>query len=314
MKEYVISKNEEGRRLDKFASHILCNAPRSFTYRMLRKKNIVLNDSKASGGEILSEGDVVKFYLSDETFSSFAEKISADPSWAEKMPPIVYEDENILIVNKPAGMLSQRSAKSDISLNEICLSYVIKQSSDKGSSDGFTPSICNRLDRNTSGLVIFAKTYPAARTVTANIRNRLIKKYYKCIVSGCINEDMYLSGKLIKDSKTNTVTVSSGKEGADIITIVHPIDVKNDISLVQIELVTGKTHQIRAHMASVGHPLIGDRKYGDAAVNDKFEKHCGIKSQMLTCYKLIFPPDPELDKLAGKSIEIDLPDEFNKVI
>ncbi len=315
MKQYVISKNDEGRRLDKFASHILCNAPRSFTYKMLRKKNIVLNDAKASGSELLSEGDVVKFYLSDETFASFSEKSTPDPSLSGMMPKIVYEDEDILIVNKPSGMLSQRSAKNDVSLNEICLAYVTHDPAGSGETSGnFTPSVCNRLDRNTSGLVIFAKTYRAARSVTLAIKEHTIRKYYKCIIYGSISSDMELSGKLIKDNATNTVSISTGQEGADIITLVHPLCTKNNRSLVEIELVTGKTHQIRAHMASIGHPLIGDGKYGYADVNREYEKKFGIRSQMLVCYRLVFPDDPQLNDLAGKTVEIDIPEDFKKVM
>lgn len=313
MKEYVITKNDEGRKLVKFACAILSGAPSSFTYKMLRKKNIVLNDRKATGSETLKTGDTVRFYLSDDTFDKFSGKKEDDADLLSLMPPVVYEDEDILIVNKPAGMLSQRSASGDISLNEICRAYVESRKAED--SDAFSPSVANRLDRNTSGLVTFAKTYRGANELSKALRDRTLHKYYMCVVKGYIDHDMTLTGSLEKDSRTNKVTVSKAPgEGADIITVIRPVKRGEGITLAQAELVTGKTHQIRAHLASIGHPIIGDIKYGDGSYNRRFRSEYGIDHQMLTCVRMVFPDEFGLKKVAGKTIEADMPDDFKKVL
>ena len=284
---------------------------------MLRKKNIVLNDAKASGSEILSEGDTVKFYLSDETFYRFSQKDGISDDFSHLMPPIVYEDDDIILVNKPSGMLSQRSSSSDVSLNEICLSYMKKTCPDtEDTLKTYTPSVCNRLDRNTSGIVIFAKSYRGARHVSEAIRDHSLKKYYRCIVSGCVKDDMVLTGRLIKDENLNTVKIKrdDADEGAGIKTIVHPVSTNDRLSLLDITLITGKTHQIRAHMASVGHPIIGDAKYGNKEINLRYRTEFGIDSQMLVCYRISFPDDFALKDVANKFFEIKIPEEFGRVM
>ena len=315
MKEFIITGNDEGRRMDKFALKILTNAPSSFVYKMIRKKNIVLNDKKASGNEILCTGDIIKFYFSDETFVKFSRKETKINPDNSHIPPIVYEDEDIIIVNKPAGMLSQKSSADSVSLNEILLSYVLTANNYEPGSEAFKPSVCNRLDRNTSGLVTFAKSYRASKCISSALADHLIKKYYRCIVKGSINEDMNLKGSLIKDEASNKVSVYSDENaGKYINTKVCPLKCSNDVTLLEILLVTGKTHQIRAHLASVGHPLIGDGKYGDRAVNDIYRKKFGISYQMLSCCRMVFPDDFELGQIAGKTFEIDMPSVFYKVV
>ena len=310
MKQFTVSENEEGRRLDKFIRGILKDAPQSFAYKMLRKKNIVLNGKKAGGNETVHAGDTVTFYLSDDTFDKFTSSSSADSGLLSKVPPIIYEDNDIIIADKPAGMLTQKSSANDISLNEILNAYIGSDSTEAS----FTPSVCNRLDRNTSGLVTFAKTLKGAKYLSDAFKKRTVGKYYTCMVSGKITEDITLSGKLLKDSKTNTVSINdkSGK-GADITTVIHPVSTKGDISLLEIKLITGKTHQIRAHLASIGHPIIGDAKYGDTAVNDKYRKMYGITCQMLTCTRMEFCDDDCL-AVSGKTIETVIPLSFKKVM
>lgn len=309
MREYLITEDDSGRRLDRFAGRILSEAPSSFVYKMLRKKNIVLNDKKASGNEVLAAGDTVRFYLSDETMVKFSKDSARIRDLSYDMPPVEYEDDDIIIVNKPSGMLSQKSKADDISLNEICLSYI----SHDTSNDSFTPSICNRLDRNTSGLILFAKTYKGARAVSEALRDRSIHKYYTAVVSGVLNKDMDLKGSLVKDEKTNKVTIYDEDKGSNINTKVHPVKTCNDISMIEIQLVTGKTHQIRAHLAHIGHPLIGDVKYGDKNTNAIYRK-LGINSQMLCCTRIVFPNTFSLDKLSGQTVTISPPDDFEKVM
>ena len=313
MKEFIITSGESGRRLDKYIMHVLPGAQVSFIYKMLRKKNIVLNGKKASGNEQLCEGDIIRFYLADETFEHFSgcEEIPVDLS--SMMPPVIYEDDDVLMVDKPEGMLSQRAKADDISLNEICLSYVRTLDS-FDNNDTYTPSICNRLDRNTSGIVTFAKTYRAARVLSEAFRDHTLGKYYKCILAGKV-EPTDLEGYLVKDGKTNTVKIVSEKNAGDFIkTRITPVRTNGEISLVDINLVTGKTHQIRAHLASIDHPIIGDPKYGDKVINDKYRKEYGIRSQMLVCFRMVFPDDLELKQIAGKTFEIPLPAEFEKVL
>ena len=316
MKEYIVQTGDNGRRLDKYISGILKNAPSSFCHKMLRKKNIVLNGKKAEGGEIIKSGDTIRFYLSDETFERFSKRSNEDNGYAGMMPPIIHEDGDVLIVNKPAGMLSQRSTKQDISLNEICLSYL----SDKGSIDDeslktFTPSICNRLDRNTSGLITFAKTYHGARCLSEAFRNRNVHKYYLCIVTGHIDKDMDITGSLLKDEAENKVYIGDeGDKGSFIHTAIRPVSYSKDLTMLEVHLITGKTHQIRAHLAHLGHPIIGDGKYGNREINEIYRNRYGVLSQLLACVRLEFDPGLNLSELAGKTITIDPPGIFDKVM
>ena len=315
MKEFVISESDEGRRLDKFVMNILKNAGSSFVYKMLRKKNIVLNGARAGGAELIKKGDVVRLYLSDETFDKFSKLGAEEADLSGRMPAIVYEDEDVLIVDKPAGMLTQRRAASDISLNEICLSYVRKTGSKSNADvDPFTPSVCNRLDRNTSGLVTFAKTYRGARYLSSAFRDHSLGKYYRCIAIGNVR-DSEISGSIIKDPKTNTVIVSDDEgEESDIRTIIRRISGNGRLTYCEIKLISGKTHQIRAHLAHIGHPILGDPKYGDRTVNEEFRKNYGIRSQMLVCCRLTVPDDFPLISLAGKTFETKIPSVFDKVM
>lgn len=316
MKEYTITKSDEGRRMDKFAMRILSNAPSSFVYKMIRKKNITLNDKKASGKEVLSAGDKVKFYFADDTFDRFSQREEGIIPVDLTVPPIVYEDDDLIIVNKPAGMLSQKSSADSVSLNEILIAYIKSASNDPaGNFDTFIPSVCNRLDRNTSGLVTFAKTYRGSKCICAAFSGHTIKKYYRCIVKGCVKDDLNLTGSLIKDDVNNKVSIYSDEStGKFINTVVHPIRTGKDASLLEILLVTGKTHQIRAHLAFAGHPIIGDEKYGDRMINSEYRKNFGITHQMLSCVRMEFPFDFELENVAGKTIGIKEPKEFGKVI
>ena len=315
MKEFIVTEADAGRRLDKFIISILQGAPSSFAYKMLRKKNIVLNDKKAAGSEILRQDDTVRFYLSDETFDKFSAKKQFITAVHEKIPPIVYEDDDVIIVDKPSGMLTQKAASDDVSLNDILRAYVHANANGTDESVvSFTPSVCNRLDRNTSGLVVFARTYRGARSFSSLFASGRAGKFYKCICTGVIDSDLKLSGRLVKDEKTNTVTVTDDGEGSLISTVVHPIRNNGKLTLAEIELITGKTHQIRAHLAHIGHPILGDMKYGEKGINSLYRQKYGIRSQLLVCDRLIVPADFELDDIAGRVFEISLPEEFNRVM
>lgn len=290
MQEIKVTKNEAGQRLDKLLAKYLNEAPKSFFYKMMRKKNIVLNGKKVTGSEKLKEGDVVRLFLSDETIGKFS---SVKIQRTKAKLAVVYEDDDVVLINKPVGMLSQKAKESDISLVEHLISYLLASgqlTEDKLKS--FRPSVCNRLDRNTSGLVVAGKSLPGLQKMGELFKERTLHKYYRCLVQGEIREDRYLQGWLKKDPKTNKVRISdrpSDVEDQVIETRYHPIWTSGGVTLLEVLLITGKTHQIRAHLASEGHPLLGDYKYGDRKCNDLYQKKYGLQSQLLHAYRLEFP-------------------------
>lgn len=315
MKEYVIGKNEANQRFDKYLHKLLKEAGSGFLYKMLRKKNITLNGKKADGTEKLKEGDIVKLFLSDETFLKFAGTPVANtdfliPEEKRKFElSILYENEDILILNKPKGMLSQKSKPDDISANEYILDYLIRTKKITTEEiKTFRPSICNRLDRNTSGLLIAGKTLKGLQDMANQLKSRSVKKYYRCIVKGSVTKKQNIRGYLVKNEKTNKVTVLKEPigEAKYIETEYAPIEqLKGGYTLLEVHLITGRSHQIRAHLASIGHPILGDEKYGDHRLNQKILKSLHIKGQLLHAYRLVFSD--------GFEITAPLPDEFNQM-
>lgn len=315
MREFEIKKNDAGQRFDKYLKKLLCNASGSFVYKMLRKKNIVLNGKKADGSEKLNEGDSVKLFLSDETF----EKFSADGGRAQNefellrrldttKLEVVYEDDDILVINKPSGLLSQKAEVSDISANELILAYLMQKGElTEEEFRTFRPSICNRLDRNTSGLLIAGKTLHGLQQMAEVLKNRSVRKYYRCIVRGVVKNVSYQKGYLIKDEAKNEVHISKEKkaDAQPIETEYRPVKLYPGYTELEVHLITGRSHQIRAHLASLGHPIIGDTKYGDAEVNHYFRRKCKIDSQLLHAYRIEFPD--------GKSIVAEPGQEFSRV-
>ena len=309
MKLITIHKQEEGQRLVKLLGAYLKEAPNSFFYKMLRKKNITLNGKKADGTEKLKCGDEIRLFLSDETYEKFAGKVQPKEKFPMAKLNIVYEDSNVIFINKPAGMLSQKSVPSDVSLNEYLLGYLEKSGQWKQEeSKAFRPSVCNRLDRNTSGMVICGKSMAGLQQMAALLKDRSLQKYYLCLVKGVMTESQHLEGYLLKDENSNQVKIFQKEtEGAaHIITEYEPLYTEGETTLLKVTLVTGKSHQIRAHLSSIGHPIIGDPKYGDRKVNAFFRETHGIKNQMLHAWKLTFPELAEpLDNLSEKSFEAE---------
>ncbi len=303
MKQVVIDKNDSGQRLDRFLKKYLSEASQSFIYKMLRKKRIKLNNKKAEPNTILSEGDIIQFYLSEETLEKF--KASNQIKKSSLVPNIIYEDENILLINKPVGILSH-SANKEYGNNIVdsMIHYLTtKEEYNPRIEKTFKPSICNRLDRNTSGIIIGAKNSEALRIMNASIKEGSVHKYYKTIVKGIVKEEGIIEAYLSKDEDKNMVKIiEDGKEDAKrIITKIKVLKRSNDYSLLEIELITGRTHQIRAHLSSIGHPIIGDIKYGDRRVNELFKKNYGLESQFLHAYKVEFSKvESPLDYLNGK--------------
>lgn len=309
MKLITVHKQEEGQRLVKLLGAYLKEAPNSFFYKMLRKKNITLNGKKADGTEKLKCGDEIRLFLSDETYEKFAGKVQPKEKFPMAKLNIVYEDSNVILINKPAGMLSQKSVPSDVSLNEYLLGYLEKSGQWKQEeSKAFRPSVCNRLDRNTSGMVICGKSMAGLQQMAALLKDRSLHKYYLCLVKGVMTESQHLEGYLLKDENSNQVKIFQKEtEGAArIITEYEPLYTEGETTLLKVTLVTGKSHQIRAHLSSIGHPIIGDPKYGDRKVNAFFRETHGIKNQMLHAWKLTFPELAKpLDNLSEKSFEAE---------
>ena len=320
MKEIRIGENESGQRLDKFLLKYMSRAPKSFIYKMLRKKNITLNGKKAQGNEQLRQGDAVKLFLSDDTIGKFSETRTA--GYAETELDILYEDKHTIFINKPAGMLSQKAAAEDVSLVEHLIAYLLKtgQISEEALAT-FRPSVCNRLDRNTSGIVAAGKSLAALQQLSAMFRERSLKKYYLCLVHGRVTEARRISGFLSKDERTNRVRVqragerrSPQKEEARIETEYRPLRSGDGVTLLEVHLITGKTHQIRAHLAAEGHPIIGDYKYGMRSVNDSFKREYGLSTQLLHSCRLCFPEcTGALSNLSGREITAPVPDLFRRI-
>ena len=269
MKLITVHKQEEGQRLVKLLGAYLKEAPNSFFYKMLRKKNITLNGKKADGTEKLKCGDEIRLFLSDETYEKFAGKVQPKEKFPMAKLNIVYEDSNVIFINKPAGMLSQKSVPSDVSLNEYLLGYLEKSGQWKQEeSKAFRPSVCNRLDRNTSGLILAGKTVAATQQLSELIAERAVGKYYLTVVKGTVTETERIRGYLIKNERTNRVSIQREQQGDAVYieTAYRPLCAGRGCTLLEVELVTGKSHQIRSHLASIGHPLLGDQVYGPAKV------------------------------------------------
>lgn len=308
MKSFEIKSNDANQRLDKFIRKSLPNLPQTLMYKYIRIKRIKVNKKRAEISTMLKVGDIVDMYINDEFFVK--PETRYDFTGASKKLDIIYEDDNIVLLNKKTGLLCHPDDREYI---DTLITRLKKYLYDKGEyrpddENSFTPALVNRIDRNTGGIVIAAKNAESLRIMNAQMKRRNLRKFYLCVVHGILERDSgLLEGYLTKDEKKNIVKVTKKPtDGSKEIKTKYKAlskDLKKDLSLVEVELLTGRTHQIRAHFASIGHPLLGDGKYG----TNKLNKDFGYKKQFLYSYKLIFNFDEEagqLEYLNGRCFEV----------
>ena len=312
-----LKDNDGGQRLDKFLQKSLKTLPMSLMYKYIRTKRIKVNGKRAKQDMKLNSGDIIELYIPEEFTSDKKDTATPDFSVVTEKPRIVYEDNNIIICDKRPGLLSHTGDKdennsSSLSEKDTLIFIIQAYLSSKGEYDpknelSFAPALCNRIDRNTGGLVIAAKNAEALRDMNELIRDGAVKKQYFCAVHGKpIKSSATLRGHLFKNSKTKTVTVySSPRQGSkEIITSYKTLksNHEHDLSLLEVTLGTGRTHQIRAHMASIGHPLLGEGKYAE----NKNDRKLGYKHQALYSYKITFASnETSLSYLSNKIFEAD---------
>lgn len=308
-REVVVTKNDAGQRLDKFLTKTYPNLPQAVLYKCVRQKDVKRNGRRCQASDKLVEGDVLTLYWQEEFFQK--EEREEDFLKAPSSLSIVYEDENLLLLDKKPGLIVHPDEHYHF---DSLIARVQHYLYDKGEYDpraenAFAPALINRIDRNTGGIVMAAKNAEALRVMNQKVKDRELRKYYLCVVCGVLKEkEGLLTGYLEKNEAQNRVYISQRpvEGGKTIRTKYRVLQERGGFSLLEVELLTGRTHQIRAHFASIGHPLLGDGKYGKNAVNKRF----GFPYQALCSYKLEFAFTTDagpLEYLNGRAFEAGEP-------
>ncbi|MBQ7132454.1 MAG: RluA family pseudouridine synthase [Oscillospiraceae bacterium] len=308
MRSFVIGANDSGQRLDKFIAKAVPKLPKSLMHKYIRKKRIKLNSKRCEANAMLEAGDVIELYISDEFFSANKSREEFELSGQNCDIDVIYEDENIALIYKKAEIAchSGNKKESDTLVNRFVAYLTEKGDYDPFTENSFRPALCNRLDKNTCGIVIGAKNAAALREINAMIRDDKVCKEYLCICVGNLPKSHdIIKAFLRKDSSANKVYITDRKVGdaKNIVTEYTVLDQKDDLRLVSVRLHTGRTHQIRAHMAYIGAPVLGDVKYGDIAANKRHK----TPYQSLCAYKISFDFEKEsaLSYLNNMYFEID---------
>ena len=318
MIEKTITEKENGQTLEKYIRKILNIAPLSFIYKLFRKKDIKVNGHWEKEKYILSTGDNISIYISDEQLEELSKKNDYQPNDFIK-DWIIYEDKNILLINKPRGVLVQKDDHSSTkALDQLVVEYLMYKCEYNPQNDnGFKPGPAHRIDRNTSGIVIFGKNHKTLVYLFELLKNHeLIGKHYISLVCGQIFEDGEVDAPLRKNYDQKKVVVASNKDGGKTAkTIYHVLENFKDYTLLDLTLVTGRTHQIRAHMSYIRHHVVGDTKYGDFKINNYFKKEFNFENQFLHASEIHFGRlDKPLDYLSNKSFKAELPEEYQIII
>ena len=336
MLTYTVQASEEGRRLDRVLAGILPKAPSAFFHKMLRKKNIVVNERKQDGAYRVLAQDLITLYLSEETIAKFSIPPAVQNGKMERYRlayetlrgdddakvTVVYEDAQLLLLNKPAGLLSQRAAGEALSVNDWVCGYLFAHGGlDADSLARFRPSVANRLDRGTSGLMVCVKTLSAAREFAALQQSGTLRKDYLAIVSGCAKEAFSATKAIVKDQAKNTVSLREDQISGDeahrerMRAVPLYINRAETMSMLRLTLLDGKSHQLRAQLSDKGFPVLGDTKYGDPGINRRMRERFGLRTQLLHSESLTFPKEVtgSLKEMGGRRFQAPLPEIFCRV-